>query len=71
MKRTFIIRKKDGTNIGLNITKAVSIKSPKKTFTLEEMKDGNYRLTWSDSLVANFSEIEGFVIMREELEDKE
>lgn len=55
-------------NIDLNITKAVSIKSPKKMFMLEEMKDGNYRLTWSDSLVANFSEIEGFAIMREELE---
>lgn len=70
MKRTFIIRKKDGINVGLNITKAVSIKSPKKMFMLEEMKDGNYRLTWSDSLVANFSEIEGFVIMREELENE-
>lgn len=54
--------------IDLNITKAVTIKSPKKMFTLEEMKDGNYRLTWSDSLVSNFSEIKGFEIIREELE---
>ena len=69
MKREFIIRKKDGTNVALNVTKAVSIKSPKKMFALEEMKDGNYRLTWSDSLVANFSEIEGFVIMREDIEN--
>ena len=68
MTRVFIIRKKDGTNIGLNITKAVSIKSPKKMFMLEEMKEGNYRLTWSDSLVDNFSEIEGFAIIREKLE---
>lgn len=54
--------------IDLNITKAVAIKSPKKMFTLEEMKDGNYRLTWSDSLVGNFSEIKGFEIVREELD---
>ena len=38
-------------------------------FTLEEMKDGNYRLTWSDSLVGNFSEIKGFDIIREDKED--
>ena len=56
--------------IKLNITKAVAIKSPKKMFTLEEMKDGNYRLTWSDSLVGNFSEIKGFDIIREEKQDE-
>lgn len=54
--------------IDLNITKAVAIKSPKIMFTLEEMKDGSYRLTWSDSLVGNFSEIKGFEIVREVLE---
>ena len=69
MKRIFRIATKSG-NIDLNITKAVSIKSPKKMFCLEEMKDGNYRLTWSDSLVANFSEIDGFEIIREDFDNE-
>lgn len=67
MKRIFRIITNSG-NIDLNIKKAVTIKSPKKMFTLEEIKDGNYRLTWSDSLVSNFSEIKGFEIIREDLD---
>lgn len=56
-------------NVDLNITKAVSIKSPKKMFSLEEMKDGSFRLIWSESLIKDFSEIKELNIVREELND--
>lgn len=69
MKRILRIATKSG-NIDLNITKAVSIKSPKKMFMVEEMKDGGYRLTWSDSLICNFSDIEGFEIIREDSDNE-
>lgn len=65
MKRIFRIKTSNG-DIDLNITKAVSIKSPKKMFNLEELPDGTYRLIWSKSLVENFSEISGFEIVRED-----
>lgn len=64
MKRILRITTQDDIAINLNITKAVSIKSPKKMFTLEELNDGTYRLLWSESLVKNFSDIKSLEIIR-------
>lgn len=65
MKRVFRIQTTD-KDIELEISKAVAIDSPKKTFNLEELPDGTYRLIWSKGLVENFSQIIGMDILRED-----
>ena len=64
MKRSF---KFNGTDVELEIKKAVSIDTPKKMVVLEEMKSGEYRLTYSKSLFPDgFDKIENIEIVRED-----
>ena len=64
-RRELIIVKKDGSTVPLRIAKAVKIKTPKPILHLDQLKDGNYRLVWSEGLIDEFSEIDRFDIVRE------
>ena len=65
MRRAFEIKFKDGTSKFLEISKATSIKADIGMLHLDRIKDGSYRLIFSDSIAEDFSQIESFNIVRE------
>lgn len=67
MKRSLIIESNNGEEAKeLEIGKAVSVKSDKEFIFFEKMDDGKWRLTFSESVVKDFSKIKGFNILRED-----
>lgn len=68
-KRTMRINMVDGSHKDLEISQAVSMKTSKKNdnrIYLEQLEDGTYRLLWTESLVAEFKDIQGFEMIRED-----
>jgi hypothetical protein len=65
MKRSIVIEMKDGTRKELELSKATMIKSPLKFLNLEQMKDGKWRLVWSESLIDDFSKVVSLHVQRE------
>ena len=67
MKRSLIVEYSNGeASKELEIGKASSVKTDKEFIYFEKMKDGKWRLTFSESVVEDFSKIEGFRVLRED-----
>lgn len=67
MKRSLKINFKDGTSKELIISKATSVKTSKSMFNLDQLKDGTWRMIWDESTIPDFSQVEGFSIVREDV----
>lgn len=65
MKRSVIIKFKDGSSKELELGRATLVKVEKPFLNLEQLKDGKWRLIWSEGLIEDFSQVEGFEIRRE------
>jgi hypothetical protein len=65
VKRLIEIKFKDGSTKALELSKATAIHVNTGMLHLDEMKDGTWRLTFSDGLADDFSKIESFDIVRE------
>jgi hypothetical protein len=67
LKRSLIIEHNNGEESKeLEIGKAASVKTDKEFVFFEKMNNGKWRLTFSESVVDDFSKIKGFNILRED-----
>ena len=66
MKRIIRINRKDGTFTDLELSRAVSVKTSKKTINLEELPDGSWRMIWNESLIPDFTQVANLEIIRED-----
>lgn len=66
MKRSIKINLVDGTFKELILSRATLIKTQNKMMNLEELKDGTWRLIWSEGLIDDFSKVSNFEIVRED-----
>lgn len=67
MKRSIIIHHNDEQPpIELELGRAASIKSEKEFIYFEKMTDGKWRLTFSESVINDFSKIKNIEIIRED-----
>lgn len=66
-KRSLVIKHNDGSqDKELEIGKAAVVHSPKEFIYFEKMDNGEWRLTFSSSVVPDFSTIESFKVERQE-----
>lgn len=65
VKRSIVIRFKDGTEKDLILSKATKLMCDASMLHLDNLKDGSWRLIWSKDLADDFSQILGFDIKRE------
>lgn len=65
-KRSIIIKYKDGSTKELELSKATLIKTNDQFIRLDQLKDGKWRLIWSEGLIKDFSQVEAFNIQRKE-----
>lgn len=66
MKRSIIIKTEHG-DVELELAKVVSIDTPKKMISIEEMPSGKgYRLAFSKNLIEDISKVQSFDILRED-----
>ena len=66
MKRSVIIRFKDGSEKELVLSKATAIRADIGMMHLDKMPDGTWRLIFSDDIVKDFSTVESLIIHRED-----
>lgn len=66
MKRTIRLNYIDGTFDDLELSRAVAIKTPNKTMNLEELKDGTWRLIWTEGLIQDFSKLKNIEVVRDD-----
>ena len=67
MKRSLVVRFRDGTEKTFPISKATRIKSSGiDMLHFDKLPDGTWRLTFSDAITDDFSRIESFTIHRED-----
>jgi len=66
MRRAIVLKGHDDEDISvLEISKATKIRTKSNMMNLEEMKDGTWRLIWSESLLEDFSKLKSIEIIRE------
>jgi len=67
MKCSLIIEHNNGKESKeLEISKAASVKTDNEFIYFEKTKDGKWKLTFSESIVDDFSTIKQFTILRED-----
>ena len=66
MKREIVIRLKDGSEKRLELSKATKLKMDASLIHLDKLKDGTWRLIWSEDIVDKFSDIDYIDINRED-----
>lgn len=50
----------------IELKRVVALDIPKKMFIIEEIKDGEYRLTYSQEFLPDIAMLEGVVMIRED-----
>jgi hypothetical protein len=65
MRRAIEIKFVNGTSKILELSKATSIKADIGILHLDRLDNGTWRLTFSDSICKEFSEIDSFNMIRE------
>jgi hypothetical protein len=65
MKRKIKIVKENQKPIELEISKATSVKTNKQMIHLDQLEDESWRLIYNENLIKDFSEIVGFIVIRE------
>jgi hypothetical protein len=69
-KRAMRINMADGSYKDLPITQAVAMKTSKENdnrIYLEQLTDGTYRLLWTEDLITEFKDVQGFEMIREDV----
>ena len=68
MMRSIVIKFRDGTEKVLPISKATSIKSKSnfQTVAFEMLADGTFRLTWTEGLIPDMTQVSAFEVRRED-----
>ena len=66
MKRSVIIKFKDGTEKELVLSKATAMHMAAGMIHLNKLSDGTWRLIFSDDVVKDFSTVESLHIHRED-----
>ena len=64
MKRSILVKEKDGTTRELVISKAAFIKENIGMLHLDKLPDGTWRLLFSQDITDNFTKIDSFEIYR-------
>jgi hypothetical protein len=64
-RRAVAIKFKDGTSRILELSKATAIRSDIGMLHLDKFKDGTWRLTFSNDIAEDFSEIMSLEMIRE------
>ena len=65
MKRSIIIKFKDGTTKELELVKATGVRTSQEMLHLDKINNG-WRLIWNENLIPDFSQIVSFDMYREE-----
>jgi hypothetical protein len=65
-KRSIIIKYKNGNTKELELSKATLIKTNDQFIRLDQLKDGKWRLIWSEGLIKDFTQVECFNIIRKD-----
>jgi len=66
MERSIAIKFKDGSEKELKLSRATLIKTEKQFVNLDQLKDGSWRLIWSEGLIGDFAQVEGFEVRRKD-----
>jgi hypothetical protein len=66
MKRSIVIKFKNGTEKELPISKASQIDVKKEMIHLDKRADGTWLLVWTKSLIDEFKDVDRFEIRRED-----
>ena len=67
MKRSIIIKLKDGTEKELPLSQAAKIKSPNVGMLhLDRKKDGTWGIIWSEGIIDDFTHVDSLEIRRED-----
>jgi hypothetical protein len=53
-------------DLEIELKRVVALDIPKKMFIIEEIKDGEYRLTYSKEFLPDISMLQGMLVIREE-----
>jgi len=64
-RRSIVIKHKDNSEQEYNVSKAVQIDVPQDMIHLDKLKDGSWRITYSKSLIENFSDVNILIIEKE------
>jgi hypothetical protein len=65
-KRSLVIKYKDGSTKELELSRATLVKTEDQFMRLDQLKDGKWRLVWSEGLIKDFSQVECFDVLRKE-----
>lgn len=66
MKRSIVIKFKNGSETELEISKATQINTTKQMIHLDQRPDGKWLLVWTKGLIDEFMEVDHFDIVRED-----
>jgi len=66
MKREIVIKLQDGSEKRLELSKATKLKLDSGMVHLDRLKDGTWRLIWSEDVIDKFSDIDYIDIYRED-----
>lgn len=62
-RRAIII---EGTDVVLELSKVVMIRNTLQMINLDQLKDGTWRLIYSEGTIPDITQVEGFKIIRED-----
>jgi hypothetical protein len=65
-RRAIIVRHLDGAERRLELSKATACRTTAQFIHLDQLKDGTWRLLWSEGTVPTMTEIESLTIERTE-----
>lgn len=65
-KRSLVIKYKDGSIKELELSRATLVKTEDQFMRLDQLKDGTWRLIWSEGLIKDFSQVERFDVLRKD-----
>ena len=56
----------EGTDMVLELSKVVSVKTDKEMMHLDKLSDGTWRLIYNGKMIPDFSKVKGLKIIRED-----
>ena len=65
-RRTVAVKRVDGSEQRLELSKATACRTSAQFIHLDMLKDGTWRLLWSEGVVPDMSEIDSLTIERTE-----
>ena len=66
MKREIVLKFKDGSEKRLELSVATKLKIDAGMLNFDRMKDGRWRMIWSEDLIDDFTQLDRIEIYRED-----